>query len=304
MKVFILGGTGFIGKHVIPALLQENHEVYALIRPHSKASLPGNVIQVSGDGMCPGAWQKIVPEVDAIINLAGMHIARLWTKSAKDMIYHSRIDTTHHVVEAMRTSQLLLNASAIGYYGCHPSEIFHEDSPPGKDFLANLCQTWEKEALAATAKSAKVIVARFGIVLGHGGILEQMGRMYQRFLGCQLGSGKQWFSWIHIHDLLNAILWFLDPKAPNGIYNFCSPYPIRSEELTKLLAQALRVSTVLSVPAYVIRALLGECAAVILEGQRVIPQKLLAQKFPFRFPTIDEAIEDLLREEGRTNQGN
>lgn len=301
MKIFILGATGFLGRQLIPRLLHQHHTIMALVRNPEQAGFPPAVELVVGDGRIQGAWQQKVAQAEVVINLAGCSIATAWSKEIKEEIYESRIYSTRHVVEAMsahsHSQRLLINASAVGYYGFQADEWCTENTPPGKDFLASVCKDWEQEALKSEAMNIAVVIGRMGVILGHGGALERMLKIFRRFLGSSLGTGKQWFSWIHIHDVLEFLCQCVEGKH-RGIYNVCAPHPVRNLELTKLLAQALQIRIWLpNAPAMALKLALGEFASVILEGQRVKPQRLLDAHFEFRFPDLASALADLTKKQ-------
>jgi len=298
VKVFITGGTGFVGKTLTPALSREGHEVTILTRSGKGIErLPPNVFIVEGNPTQKGNWQSAVKENDAVINLAGASIFTRWTDQAKKLIRESRLLTTRNLVEAMPESRVktFFSTSAVGYYGFTGDEILTEESPPSRDFLALLAQDWEKEAWKAREKDCRVVLTRFGIVLGEkGGALNQMIPLFKKYLGGPLGGGKQWFSWVHIEDLARAFLFLMDHPEISGPVNFTSPNPVRNKTLAEALGKALRRPSFLPAPGLLLRMILGEFGAVLLEGQRVIPQKLLKSRFQFQYPEIDRALEEIL----------
>ena len=211
MRVFITGANGFVGTNLSRVLTQAGHEVTALVRRETTSGrLHAGVTPVLGESTRPGDWQKAVPGHDLLINLAGTSIFNRWTAARKQAIRDSRILTTRNLVDAIPAGAAsritLLSTSAVGYYGCTGDEELDENSPPGDDFLATLAKEWEAEALKATGKGVRVVITRFGVVLGHdGGALAQMVLPFRFFVGGPLGSGRQWFSWIHVEDLCRAI---------------------------------------------------------------------------------------------------
>jgi uncharacterized protein (TIGR01777 family) len=208
--------------------------------------------------------------------------------------------TTRNIVDALSqgrgTEVHLLNASASGYYGFHQDELLDENSPPGSDFLSSVTQQWEAEALKAQAFNARVVLCRFGIVLGHkGGALNKLLPVFKIGLGSRLGSGKQWFSWIHGEDIANILLLILLQEDFKGPVNCTAPQPVRNREMTKILGTVLNRPTVLPpVPGIVLKMMLGEFAESLLRGQRVIPSKLEAQNYRFLFPDMRQALKNLL----------
>jgi len=296
MKILILGSTGFLGRHVVE-MLQPQHQIMALVRHPDKAHFHPSIEIVQGDACIPGPWQEKIPLVDAVINLAGRNIAATWTREMKHEIYESRVTSTRNVAAAFpqiaTKKQVLLNVSAIGYYGFHGDEWLTEDSPAGHTFLGSVCQDWEEAARIAEGKGVHVVIPRLGVVLGPGGALERMVKVFRHFLGSQLGDGSQWFSWIHLHDALLFIQKALEGQY-QGIYNVCSPNPIQNRTLTKILSEVLGVHVLLHAPTFAIKLALGEFSSVVLNGQRVQPKRLLEEKFPFTFPELRPTLLDLL----------
>ncbi len=294
-KVFIAGGTGFIGSSIIPALLKEGYEVQVLVRNKEKAKkLPSSCKVIWGNPTKSGEWQKYLEETDIAINLAGQNIFSRWTKTYKKLILESRIKSTENIVSSLKKSALLINASAVGYYGDKGNTLVTEDSLPGDDFLAKTCIEWEKRALKAKEKGAKVIIARVGVVLGRtGGMLPKILPIFKLGLGGTLGKGNQWFPWIHIKDLVSAIL-FLIKKEKEGIYNFVSPNPVTNKEFTKTLGKVLKRPTLLPVPVFMMKLIFGELANIIICSIRAYPKNLLELGFKFKFETIEDALKDLI----------
>ncbi len=301
MKIFITGGTGFVGTTLTPVLSEQGHEITLLTRPTERVE-PGRsgVSVIVGDPTVRGPWQERVAGQDALINLAGASIFSRWTRASKKLLRESRILTTRHLVEGIQAaggrSISLLSTSAVGVYGFHGDEELSEEDLAGGDFLATLAADWEREALNARDLGARVVICRFGIVLGRrGGALGQMLPLFRTGLGSPLGSGKQWFSWIHEADLARIFLFLLEKPDLDGPFNCCAPHPVRNRELTKALGKALGRPTFLPpVPAFLMKAVLGEFGDVLLKGQRVIPRKLLAAGFEFRYPAIDQALGEIL----------
>jgi len=299
MKIFLTGGTGFVGKSLAPALIREGHEVTVLTRS-GKGGPPG-VSLVEGDPTQKGGWQAAIKEHDAVINLAGASIFTRWTDEAKKIIRESRLLTTRNLVGALEGARVrhFFSTSAVGYYGFHKDEALTEESLPGDDFLARLGRDWEKEAREAEKKGCRVVFTRFGIVLGEkGGALGQMIPLFRKYLGGPLGSGNQWFSWIHIEDLTGAFLFLLGHPEFSGPVNLTAPNPVRNRELAKTIGKAMGRPSFLPVPGFMLKLALGEFGSILLEGQRVIPQKLLKSGFQFRYPEIEQAIEQIIRAGG------
>jgi hypothetical protein len=301
MKIFMTGGTGFVGTTLTEKLTQEKHQVTILTRaPSESRALPQGAKYVEGDPTEKGVWQESVAEHEVIINLAGASIFSRWSETAKEIIRDSRIYTTQNLVEALAARKeketLLLSTSAIGYYGLHEDEELIEESPAGDNFLASLAQEWEAEALKAEAYGARVALLRFGIILGkNGGALGQMVPLFNLWLGSPLGSGEQWFSWIHEEDLASIYLHLIGQKDITGAINCTAPNPVRNMDLTRALGEVLGKPTFMpAVPGFMLRMVMGEFGSVLLEGQRVLPKRLLDTGFRFSFPEIEKALQHLL----------
>lgn len=298
MKVLVTGASGFVGTQLCRRLVDLGHQVTGVDHAaHPNPSIPPQVQYLSADTTQPGPWQEAVRDQDVIINLAGASIFRRWTAKSKELIYNSRILTTRNVADALPqgTPITLLSTSAVGYYGSRGDASLTEDEPPGSDFLASLCVDWEAAAYAARAKGARVVCTRFGIVLGKtGGALGQMIPAFKRFVGGPLGDGRQWFSWIHMEDLIGAMLFVMEKKEVEGPVNFCAPNPVRNETLAHVLGRLLHRPSFLKTPAFALKLALGEFGSVLLEGQRVFPAVLLRHGYTFRYPEIEAALAEVL----------
>ena len=300
MKIFMTGGTGFVGTSLTRQLINQGHTVTVLTHAPagSEPALPGRSWLI-GDPNVRGEWQSAVGGHDVIINLAGASIFSRWTDEQKKILRASRINTTRHLVEALPDDArhiTLLSTSAVGYYGFHEDEELAEDAPAGKDFLAKLAFDWEQEALCAKDRGARVVITRFGIVLGPGGgALGQMIPLFKFFLGGPLGSGRQWFSWVHMADLTAAFLFLLAHPEISGPVNVCSPRPVRNRDLGKAIGRVLHRPSFLPAPGFMIRIILGEFGSVLLKGQRVVPRRLLEAGFSFSYPHIDGALKSIIK---------
>jgi len=298
MNILVLGGSGFVGSRLCEALVEAGHETTVIGRSAEAGDrLPGAVRYVSADTSVEGDWQEEIKYQDAVINLAGANIFRRWTEKSKQLIYDSRILTTRNLVDAMEGSRItvLVNASAVGYYGSHGDEEVTERDSVGADFLAVLARDWEREASSARDKGIRVVISRFGVVLGkNGGALANMVPIFKAFLGGRLGSGEQWFSWVHMKDLVRALLFFIEHEEAEGPFNVTSPNPVRNREFTSTLAEVLHRPALFPAPGFMIRLVLGEFGSVLLKGQRAIPRKLLDHEFRFLYPGVREALEEAM----------
>jgi len=299
MKILITGGTGFVGTQLTSRLIKDNHEVTILTRSlkGAKGSLAG-ISYLEGDPTKKGSWQEAIKNHDAVINLAGASIFNKWTEEHKKAIRESRVNTTQNIVEGIPSRPerpfTLFSTSAVGYYGFCGDEELVEDSPPGNDFLALIAKEWEGEALKARDKGARVVITRFGIVMGEkGGALSQMIPLFKKYIGGPIGSGKQWFSWVHIKDLAETFAFLLKHPEISGPVNVCSPNPVRNKDLAKALGKALNKPSFMPAPSFMIKLVLGEFGSVILEGQKVIPKKLLENGFVFQHADIHKALQGI-----------
>ncbi|MFC1494168.1 TIGR01777 family oxidoreductase [Thermodesulfobacteriota bacterium] len=301
MNIFITGGTGFIGSDLTKSLLDEKHSVKILTRKIPQDGQPsGSLSFVEGNSTCEGEWMKQLADSDVIVNLAGASIFKRWTKNYKHTLFNSRIKTTGNIIKALsdreKADVLLISTSAVGYYGSHGDEEIYEDNSHGSDFLASLSVEWENSAYEAKKLGARVIVDRLGVVLGKtGGAFKMMKPLFQLWLGSSLGKGTQYFSWIHIKDLVKIFLWQIDKKDLTGPFNCTAPHPVRNRELTSAIASAMNKPLLLPpVPGFVLRLVMGEFSSVLLEGQNVVPRRLIDSGFHFQFREIEPALIDIL----------
>ena len=301
MKVFVIGGSGFIGHALINGLKAEGYQLTVLLRRGNKQEdTDRSILHVMGDPMEPGRWQDVMIEHDVVINLAGAAIFRRWSDEVKAEILNSRIVTTRHIVETIRKAQnrniQFFNASGIGYYGYCGDEVNDEGALHGDTFIARVALDWELEARKAEEAGARVVLCRFGIVLGEsGGAMRKISTLAKLYLGGMWGSGKQWFSWIHEKDVVNIFHFLL--KNPNiaGAVNFTAPEPVRNMEMVSTFRKVLKKSSITgAIPAVLFELVLGEFSRVFLNGQRVVPRKLIENGFAFQYPTLEEALTDLL----------
>ncbi|MCY0901512.1 MAG: TIGR01777 family oxidoreductase [Firmicutes bacterium] len=321
--VLILGGTGLIGRALTRALRADGREVVIATRDpgaarttakgdrvdrglHYVGYAPGQVL-VSGGGGGSGAdggggGGAEAPWADAIINLAGVSLADgRWTPAQKTAIRESRIEATRaalgYASSAPTPPTVLINASAVGYYGSSETATFTEGSEPhAHDFLADVCRDWESAAEAGTGVVSRIVRARLGVVLARsGGALSRLVLPYRLFVGGPVGSGRQWVSWVHLDDVVNLFLFALRTPEVTGAFNVVAPEPVRMAALGAAMGRALGRPSYLPVPSVALRALMGEAAEMVLQGQRVVPQKALDLGYDFRFARLDDALRDLLR---------
>ena len=308
MKIAITGATGFIGSRLTERLSHKNHEIVVFTRNSTNAykrfpkeKFPKIKI-IDYDPTQPGDWQAAISGCDAVVNLAGEPIAERWSASYKQAILESRQRVTHNLVDAVHQAtvkpKVLVNASAIGYYGTSEIETFTENSPAGQDFLAQVCQTWEAEAKQVENEGVRLAIVRIGIVLGDGGALAKMLPPFKLFAGGPIGNGRQWFSWIHRDDLVGLMETIIENPQLKGVFNGTAPNPVRMAQLCQVLGEVLNRPSWLPVPNLALELLLGEAAKVVLEGQQVLPQRAEAANFHYQYPTVKEALQEILSRMG------
>lgn len=297
MKIAVAGGTGFVGQPLVVELLK-SAEVIVLSRDPSRVRAGRGV---AWDPSKPsGDWKNEVADAQVIVNLAGDNIGSgRWTAEKKRRMVSSRLDATHALTEVIRSRRLpgrvLINASAVGYYGSRGDQILTEDSSPGSDFLADLCRQWEAAAREAE-DSARVVILRFGVVLGPGGALEKMALPFRLFAGGPIGNGRQWLSWVDRFDLIRAVVFVIERDDARGAFNVTAPNPVTNREFAKTLGAVLRRPSFFPTPAPVLRVALGEMAdGMLLASQRAIPERLGSARFSFEVPEVRGAVEKALR---------
>lgn len=294
MKILAFGVTGFVGSHLIPHLTEGGHAVTVASRS-GRANFAPEIKVITADPTKPGSWQDRVHDFDAVINLAGAPVMTRWTHSEKQKILESRTLSTRHIVDALNRSsgKTFLCANAIGYYGDGGDIVLTDDAPLGQGFLSEVAAAWQNEALRA-ASQHRVVIPRISVVLGNGGALAKMLLPFSLGLGGRLGSGRQWFSWIHVRDLARLMRFMLEQPKAEGVFNACAPQPVTNAEFTRTLAQTLKRPAVLPVPALALRLILGDAATMLLQGQRCIPNKLQRLGFAFDHPDLEQALADLV----------
>ncbi|KAG2705827.1 hypothetical protein I3843_05G065400 [Carya illinoinensis] len=301
MTVSVTGATGFIGRRLVQRLHADNHRIRVLTRSRSKAELifpvkdfPGIVIAEE-----PG-WKDCIQGSDGVVNLAGLPISTRWSSEIKKEIKQSRIRVTSKVVDLINDAPdavrptVLVSATAVGYYGSSETQVFDERSPSGNDYLAEVCREWEATALRVN-KDVRLALIRIGVVLGKdGGALAKMIPLFMMFAGGPLGSGKQWFSWIHLDDIVNLIYEALSNPSYKGVINGTAPNPVRLTEMCEQLGNVMGRPSWLPVPDLALKAVLGEGASVVLEGQRVLPARAKELGFPFKYSYVKDALKAIL----------
>jgi uncharacterized protein (TIGR01777 family) len=298
MNVFIAGGSGFIGTHLSRQLLALGHAV-TVTGSRSRHLLAGQdrFCYIPADTTEPGAWQQPLASCDMVINLAGKSIFRHWTDRYKETIHASRILTTRHLVAALpeKTSIVFCSASGVGCYGNRAEDLLTEKEPFGDDFLAKVCHDWEAEALNAERKGARVVLTRFGVILGKdGGAMAKMIPAFRLLMGGAIGDGRQWFPWLHIDDLTAALLFIMDHPQISGPVNFCTPHPVRNRDLARMLGSVLSRPAVLSPPPFLVKLFLGEFGETLLASQRAVPEKLSGHGFQFKFAKLESALQEIV----------
>ena len=301
MNVLIFGGTGFVGRNLTRELLENRYQVYIVTRnPQKTANCLGNEIQViEWDNISPLSSIKKLEQIDVVINLAGESIGnRRWTNSVKEEIIVSRIRTTDAIVTAINNGtiqpRVLINASAVGYYGPREDEEITESEEVGQDFLAQVCRDWENEAYKVQSNFTRVVTIRIGVVLGKEGALNRMAMPFKFYIGGPLGKGNQWLSWIHIQDLSSMVRFIIEHQELTGPINAVSPNPVRMRDFSKILGKVLNRPSWLPVPEILLKIALGQMAEMLLHGQRAVPMKILNANFEYRFSNLKAALENAL----------
>ena len=291
------GGSGFIGRELSRTLKDAGHNVSVTSRRRSSSE---EVMALNPPELIPS---DVISKIDAVINLAGEPIApKRWTKERKRSILSSRVDTTRALVESIvkveKRPRVFISASAIGYYGSHGDEYVTEDDLPDSDYLADVCVKWEAEARKAEKLGMRVVTVRLGGVLDvDGGALAQMVIPFKFFVGGPIGSGRQWFSWIHRDDVVGIIKYALEKGSVSGPLNATAPNPVTNKEFSNCLGKALHRPACLPVPGFVVKLTLGELGDVLLTGQRVLPKSALAEGYKFKYPEVNQALSAIFQKQ-------
>jgi uncharacterized protein len=303
MKIIIAGGSGFVGKALSRQLLENGHQVITLSRsPHGRKEYAADAAGiVLWDGVSPDGWLEHMTDTDAIVNLAGKNIsAERWTARTRQEILESRINAGKALAVALERAperpRVLIQASAIGYYGSRGDETLDESSAPGRGFLSEVCQKWEESTKPAESLSIRRVLVRTAMVLGKsGGALEKMVTPFRMCAGGPLGTGKQWLSWIHLEDEVRALIFLIQNDHLSGVFNLSSPESQRMEEVSKAIGRSMGRSSWLPVPEFALKLALGEMAEeMLLASARALPKRLLEARFSFTFPDLKSALDNLL----------
>ncbi len=296
MKILITGATGFLGCRLCEIASQAGHTVVALSRnpQGARQRVPQLTEAFSWDSLT-----EALQGCEAVINLAGESIAGRWTDAKKRAIRESRIEGTRNLVSALsRLSsrpKVLISASAVGYYGDRGEEMLTEDASPGADFIGTLCREWEREAAKAQDVGMRVVRLRTGLVLGTGGgALRTMLPVFKLGLGGPLGSGRQWWSWVHGDDAVGVIMHTLEKSDVSGPMNVTAPQPVRQREFAQILGRILRRPAFMPAPVFALKLVLGELSSELLSSRRVLPERLQQTGYRFRFAELEPALRDIL----------
>jgi uncharacterized protein (TIGR01777 family) len=299
MRVIISGGSGLIGRELTKSLVVDNHEVLIISRyPKAVKNVPSSVKAIGWDEV---TLAESLESADAVVNLAGASIAgesplkMRWTPKRKIQILESRLNSGKIIVEALKAThkkpKVLIQSSAVGFYGPLADELVDENTPNGDDFLANVCREWEDSTKPVESLGVRRVIIRTGLVFSEqGGILPLLKLPFSLFIGGPLGNGKQYLSWIHMDDVVNGIRFLMDNEGAQGIFNFSSPNPINNKDFSIMLGKAMKRPSLLPVPSFVMKLALGEAATLALDGQRVMPKRLLEAGYNFKYKTVEEGL--------------
>ncbi|PJF39956.1 MAG: TIGR01777 family protein [Chloroflexi bacterium] len=308
MRVIISGGTGVIGRVLVRDLAAEGHEVIVLSRdPDAVSDFPEQVRVEKWDAHSTDGWGHLVDGAGAVVNLAGESISggallpKRWTDARKQRIRDSRVNAGKAIVLAVEAAQhkpgVVIQASAVGYYGSRGDEQLSEDANAGHDFLAKTTAEWEQSTEALDTMGVRRCVIRIGVVLTtKGGALPSMMLPFKLFVGGPLGHGKQWVPWIHIDDVSGAIRYLIENEDTSGIYNLTAPNPLQNRDFAKQLGAAMRRPSFVPMPSFVFKTMFGEVATIVLDGQRAVPQRLQEANYEFKFPDAQSALNHLLKQ--------
>lgn len=301
MRIIIPGGSGLIGRALTADLAAAGYEVIILSRsPEKVEGLPDGARAEGWDGQSAAGWGHLADGAGAIVNLAGENLAAgRWTAERKRRILESRVKPGQAVVEAVEAAQnkpgVVIQSSAVGFYGPRGDEEITESAAPGTDFLANLCREWEASTAPVGGMGVRLVIIRTGLVLSlDGGALPRILLPFKLFVGGPIGSGRQWWPWIHIDDVVAAIRFLIETETAPGPYNLTAPSPLTNAQFSRVVGRVLGRPALMPVPAFALQLLFGEMSTVLLDGQRVMPYALREAGFTFRFPEAESALRDLI----------
>jgi uncharacterized protein (TIGR01777 family) len=301
MRIIITGGTGQIGRALTASLAKDGHEVIVLSRnPAAVTNLPKGARAEKWDGKTAQGWGQLADGAGAIVNLAGATISKRWSEPYKQEILNSRLQAGQAVLAAIRAAAkkpgVLIQSSAVGYYGPRGSEEITEEAKAGSDFLAKTCVAWEASTAEVESLGVRRVIIRTGVVLDKtGGALPQMMLPVKLFIGGPLGGGRQYFPWIHLADEVAAIRFLIDNPTASGVYNLSAPNPQTNAEFTKVLGKVLGRPAFMPTPGFALKLLFGEMATLLLDGQRQLPKRLLAAGFKFTYSDAASALQDIYK---------
>ncbi len=307
MRIIITGGSGLIGRALTKDFVKDKHEVIILSRnPDHVQQLPSGVRAVKWDGTSPNGWGELIEDADVVINLAGENIGGegffpdRWTDQRKRRILDSRLNAGKAITQAIQAAQqkpgVVIQASAVGYYGAADDQVITEENPPGKDWQAGVCQQWEDSTAQVEELGVRRVITRGAIALTtEGGAFTRLMFPFKFFVGGPLGNGRQYISWIHMADQVGVIRYLIDNQAASGVYNLSSPNPVTNKEFAQTIGKVMGRPSFIPVPEFAFRTMFGEVSTVVVDGQRVVPKRLEELGYQFKFPVLEPAIRDILR---------
>lgn len=301
MRVIITGGTGLIGSALAKSLLADGHEVIVLSRDPAGAKLDNGIKVENWNGRTGDNWSNLITSDTAIVNLAGAGIGdKRWSDERKKLILESRVNAGAAVVDAIQKAaekpRVVIQSSAVGYYGTPGDQVLTEDSPAGEDFLADVCKQWEDSTQAVESMGVRRVVIRSGVVLSmDGGAFPRMLLPFKLMVGGPIGNGSHWFPWIHIDDEVKAIRFLIENDGAKGVFNVMAPNPLTNGDFTHEVGKVMQKPAVIPVPKLALQMMFGEMAIILIEGQRAVPKRLQEHSFEFVYPTVEPALKNLFK---------